>query len=433
VFLVQRHEEPTDVDLSVVVSLQFGLYLALQIGAIAAIAFSSRLPADKLLWELLSVAVCALPFGVVRSGSMIVLERKLDFSKMAMIEVTEQVVTTIVMVGLAFAGARAWSVVIGGVGGAIVSWRLAYRMAPYRLRLQRPRLTPALRAGLSYSAQVLAPSLIGTARIAAIPIVLGGMIGLAAVGFAERATFIATLPASLLGGIQQKILFSYTSRIQRNQASVRRVIEEATYASATLDKFLYIPLAAFAPAIIHHLLTDKWLPAAPLVQVMAWVGAAATSFQGAAPPVLNAVGQARVIAILNVAMLVLTWVLLVPLVHWAGLMGYAYLSVVLYLTVPYLYYLMRRHIGEFRIMRSLLSSFAGFALTVVALRAAAAQWTPAGPTLPQLVAFCAVGTLFYGLLMVASDWRRFRLITSDLRRRIGARRLRAVQETPSRP
>lgn len=415
VYLVQRARDVGRDELNDVVNLQFWLYVALQIGAIVAALGSLAFATDRLVWIMLASMLVSLLFGVLRSGSMIMLERRLEFGKMAAVEVMEQVTNTIVMVALAALGLHAWSVVLGALPAAVLSWRVAQRYAPYEFVPRRPRLTRELREGLVFCAHMFAPYVMGAARVAALPIVVGGLIGLGGVGYCERATFIGTLPFGILSGIQQKVLFSYTARIQETPTAVRRTLEEAVYTSAVLDKFMYLPLVAFASELIRWVFTARWLPSAPLVEIIAWGAAAFGSFHGVTFPVISGLGEPKYLGVSNAVMLVLTWGLLAPFIRLFGLPGYAYVSLTLWAVGPYLYVILRRQIGPFRVLRPSLVPFAAFAAGVAAARWLAGRWLHDAPVPVRLGAWSAAGYAVYIAVLLIIDTRRFLALLTRLR------------------
>jgi O-antigen/teichoic acid export membrane protein len=187
---------------------------------------------------------------------------------------------------------------------------------------------------------------------------------------------------------------------------VRRLLEEASYVGAVLDKVAYIPLIAFGPELVRILFSERWLPSAPVMEAAAWGAAAVSSFCGAAFAVLNGLGRANVLAVSNAIMLMLTWLLLFPFVRWFGLVGYGYVLSLLWLVTPYVYFRVRQEIGPFHVFRATLVPLIAFVSAVLAIRALAARAVHEPLGLLGLIGLSAVGAGFYLAILAVFDRRR---------------------------
>ena len=134
------------------------------------------------------VVMLALP-AVVLQSPLWIFYRRMEFVRQRSLEAVEPVVTTIVAIALAVAGAGYWSLVIGVVAGAWASALVAVIACPYPIRLRFDFRT--LRGYASFSWPLFVAGLSGIV-IAQGSILAGDkLIGLAAVGVITLASAIS--------------------------------------------------------------------------------------------------------------------------------------------------------------------------------------------------------------------------------------------------
>jgi len=86
------------------------------------------------------------------------------------------------------------------------------------------------------------------------------------------------------------------------------------------------------------LLGNKWAPAVPVIEIMAWGNLIFGSYMSSATPLLSAVGRIHWVAYISVVTTVALWTLCWPAVRLFGVAGFAYLSLLNWMPVIWLAY-----------------------------------------------------------------------------------------------
>jgi O-antigen/teichoic acid export membrane protein len=171
--------------------------------------------------------------------------------------------------------------------------------------------------------------------------IVGPMLGLAAVGLLDRSGYLSYIPLMLLGAVQARVLFPYYARIQLDIKKTGAMLRKCIYLSGVLDKLMYIPLFILTPCL-PRIMGDKWLPAVPLIQIMIAgnmvFGAMSTSLS----PMIGGMGKAHWISSLSWLPVVLTYLSLWPLAALFGLKGVACISIIIWLVTFLGVYLVKK-------------------------------------------------------------------------------------------
>lgn len=133
-----------------------------------------------------------------------------------------------------------------------------------------------------YGSKLLASALLDTVFNNIYSLVIGKKYSVGDLGFYARANSLAELPASNLTGILRKVTFPVLSKLQDDEEAMvfyhRKMIRITCLAMFPIMGFIIL----YAHPLIEVLLSEKWLPAAPLLQIVC-VGAMFSPLQ-----VLNA-------------------------------------------------------------------------------------------------------------------------------------------------
>lgn len=351
VYLIQRQKKIDDDDLSEIVTFQFLIYLILHLCLFAIFLIYSSDPIKRDILLYLSVTFFIIPITILRSSYYIWLEKSLYFDKIAIVEVAETIIYSIVVLILAYNKQGVWSFVIASLFKAISGLLIIRKYQNWNYKISFPRLSKGIKDALHFGISYHTPTIINYVRVSANPVIIGPMLGLSAVGIADRAIFFAGLPLYFIGAIQQKVLFSYFSSIQSSKEKVKNNFESIYYFSSIVDKIIYLPLIIMAPYFINKFY-PSWVEAIPLFYIALIGNIVFGSLSFSTFPVLNGIGKTRVIAISSAISVCLSWLLLVPLIYFFGLKGYAILSLLIWIIgfIPG-YYLIKTHIPSVSIFR----------------------------------------------------------------------------------
>jgi O-antigen/teichoic acid export membrane protein len=320
--LIQKREAPTETEVSSVFTLQ--LLLA---GGIVILVWASAGLVDH-VWKdlptsgpwLLRVLALDLMLTALRTVPSILMERSLQFTRLAILDVALSVTffgSAVTLANMHF-GSKALviAVVLQGIVGVV----LAFALHPFRprLRLDKAALAPIVKFGIPFQLT----QLIGFLNGAVTPIYAGAALGARSLGLLNWAQDTAYFPLKAVE-VVSRAGFPLYSRLQADSRALGESFGRAVHLCAIATAFFVALFFSMGANVIHLVFSDKWLPALPLLYI--YSGTIAIGFY--APiigAVLNATGRPGLLFRLSCIWVALAWAA-VPLTtaRW-GLTGYAY-------------------------------------------------------------------------------------------------------------
>ena len=359
--------------------------------AVAAVA----LPALALAyghWEIvapgavLAVAVAAQSFKT----PVWIFYRDLRYAKQRAIEAVDPVVSLVVTLALAVAGAGYWSLVAGFAAGIAASGAVAVAASPYPLALRWDRAK--LREYFDFSWPIFAAG----ASALLIP-QLSMLVGTWELGLAGAGVIaLAGTVASYADRVDELVTWTLYPAIARVRDRTD-VLFEAFAKSNRLALMCGVPfgvgVSLFAADLVHHVLGDEWADAVGLLQVFGLLAAAhQVGFNWVA--FFSARGETRPMAVTAAVALAAFLVAAVPLTVAYGLDGYAAgMAIVTVVSLAMRGFYLRRLFRGFRMLSHALRAVAPTvpaAAAVLAARALLSVDRTAAVAAAELAAFAAI-------------------------------------------
>lgn len=281
--------------------------------------------------------------------------REMRFVRQRTLEAVNPVVSTVVMVAMAAAGAGYWSLVGGIVAGSFAGGAVALATCPYPIALRFERGT--LREYVRFSAPLLFSGVAGIIVIQGTMLVGNYAVGIAGLGALTLAASLATFSDRVDSIISRTIYPAVCSVSDR-----RELLFETFTKSNRLALMLGLPfgiaLLLFAPDLVRFVLGEEWEPAVVLLQALGlMVGIRQVAFNWGL--FYNATGNTRPIGVTAAILVGVFCVATVPAMLLWGLDGYivgAAISLAVELCLR-AYYL-RRFFSGFSMLRHLARAFA---------------------------------------------------------------------------
>jgi O-antigen/teichoic acid export membrane protein len=313
--------------------------------------------------------------------------RSMDFVRQRTLQAVDPVVSFVVTIVLAAAGAGYWALVIGLLAGTFGGAAVAVAASPYPLRLRWER--GRLREYASFSWPLLVASLAGIVIAQSATLVAEFSTGLAGVGAVALASSISAYTGRV-DQIVTQTLYPAICRVVDRRAALTEAFVKSNRLALCFGVPFGVGLALFAEPLIDDLLGERWRPALGLVQTFGLIAAAdQVCFNWTA--FYRALGRTRPIAVVNVAAAVVFVAVAIPLLLAEGLDG---LSIGLAVTTAVALVLrsvfVRRLFPEVPLVSLTLRAVAPAALGAVAVLALGA------PAVPELVLYLA--------LVAAATW-----------------------------
>lgn len=283
------------------------------------------------LRQILPFAALTLPLVAIRVVPDSLLRKRLALHRIAQAEIVAGLVTTPLMVALAWEGAGVWALVAGAVCLSLVQTIVIFVFARWTpgLRVSGDRI----RAILKYSIATLGQRITWAVFNQTDTLVLGKVAGAVVLGFYSMAMRLATLPVSKVTVAANQLAIPIMAELQTDRAAMRGKFLRGLRLVALLTAPLCVGTAVIAPDLIPVVLTAKWLPAVPVLQVLC-LYALIRSADTLLPPVLLARYRVTYFFWWTIVMLIVMPVAFWAGAKWSGALGVAVAWVLVYPIYP---------------------------------------------------------------------------------------------------
>lgn len=320
--LVQKKEHPSDADLKTTFLVQQVLVLIVICVVVLLTPTITRqysLNNDGVM--LLYALIFSFLLSSFKSIPSVLLERKLEFVKLALPQILEQVIYYVVLVVLAIGGQGIKAFTVAVLARSILGAILIYAIQPWRpgIAFSKKALSGLFRFGVPYQFNTFLAAL----KDDGITLVLGGVLGLAGVGYLNVALKFARYPLTFFMDTVTKVTFPAFSRLRDSRDDLERSLTRSIFFTCFLVFPSLVGLVILAPIIVKIIPRyQQWEPALlALVLVSINFGFAAVTTQ--LTNLLNAIGKIKITSFLMVMWVVLSWALIPFLAAKFGVNGAA--------------------------------------------------------------------------------------------------------------
>lgn len=228
-----------------------------------AVAHFYKEPSLTALTRVLSLNLVINAFGLVQSN---LLTKNLDFREQTFVAIVAAVIGGVVGITAALCNCGVWSLVGQSLASNATRSGLLWYVTDWR-----PTLVfsfTALRDMLTFGSRLLASSLISTIADSTYSLVIGRLFAAAELGYYSQARRLQGIPVGGMMMILSRVTFPAFSEIQDDNERLKRALHRCL----TLTVFIVFPvmaaLACCADSLVIMVLTDKWLPAIPYIELM---------------------------------------------------------------------------------------------------------------------------------------------------------------------
>lgn len=191
---------------------------------------------------------------------------ELDFKKLAFASLLSVLIGGGVGVSMAYGGYGVWSLVWQALCSGLVWVVSLWIFAGWK-----PRLCfsfTSLKSLFSFGSKLLCSSLIHTVYLNMYSLVVGKVFNSVTLGYFNRAQTLGAFPAQNFSNIIQKVIYPIQCSCQDDDKRFEQIFVTYLRISSLLLFPLMIGFALLAAPLISMLLTDKWLPIVPLLQII---------------------------------------------------------------------------------------------------------------------------------------------------------------------
>ena len=304
--LIQKKEKPDLADIRSTFTIQQSLVLFLAVLVLAGTPFLKNFyhisqPGVFLMWAL----TASFFLASLKTIPSVLLERKLRFDLLVVVEIVENLLFYGIAVFLAWQGfgvlSYAWAVLVRGIVGVI----LIYLFSPWPVgfAFNRHSLSRLLKFGLPYQANTF----LAVIKDRLMNVFLWKIVGASGVGILGWAQKWAQMPLRFVMDAVMKVTFPAYSRMQENKEELKRAVEKTLYFVSLFTFPMLLGMSLLAKPLVHIIPKyQKWEVALTALVLFA-VNSAWASITTPLTNALSAVGKIKIVFKLMIMWTVLTW------------------------------------------------------------------------------------------------------------------------------
>ena len=322
--------------------------------------------------------------------------RKLDWGRQRLLQSINPIVSTVVALVMAIAGAGYWSLVGGTLAGAWSTAIIAVIVSPHPLRLRWSQAHFREYLGFSWPLFINGGASLVVAQTSIF--VANAAIGIGAAGaitVASNVSQFSNQVDNVVSGTMYPVVCAVKDRVD--------LLYESFVKSNRVALMWAVPfgvgLALFAPEFVHYGIGDRWRPAIPVLRVFGLI-AAATQLGFNWDDYFRARADTRPIAITSVITALSFVATAIPLAYADGLVGLAIaVGIQGAVNVACRIFFLRRLFGAFRVVRHTLRAAAP---VLPAVAAVFALW--AVESSPHRSIAAGIDIVAFAVVSVAATW-----------------------------
>lgn len=392
--LIQKKEEPTIEELRTTFTVQQILVLILIIPAFIfsknIVNFYNLNQSGLFLFYALLLSFFASSLKTIPT---VMIERSLDFNKLALTQIVENLVYNLILIFFAISGFGITSFTIAVISRSLVGLILIYIIAPWQIGFAYN--SSVFRKLLSFGLPFQANSILALIKDDLLNIYLGKVLPLRQVGFIGFSQKWAFLPLRLVMDNVIKITFPSMSRLQHDKIALQLAIEKSLF----LVSFIIFPCAfgiiILSPYFINFIPRyQKWEPA--ILSVIFF--SLNTVFSSISTPLtnfLNAIGKVKTTLFFMIFWTVATWVLTLIFIRFFGFAGVAAASFVVSISSVFVILFAKKYV-QFSLVKPVIRQLIAALIMGIFIFLTKGLIT----NLPLLLIEIVLGGLFYSLILL---------------------------------
>lgn len=268
--IIQRKEIDDDyLSTSFWVSVATGLAITFLLCAASPLiaAFYGR----DLLKEIIMLSSTTFLLGSLSSIHKTILTKKLEFNKIAYINITSKVISSISSVTIAFLGFGVWSLVLGGAIGHLLVTPLAWHLEKWRPRLLFRKKCFVDMFG--FSSNLLAFNFFNYFARNADNLIIGRVLGAEILGYYSLAYNVMLKPLQYISWSVGNVLFPALSSLQESKERVRSAYVKVVRSISLITFPMMFGLIVVSREFILTFYGEKWEPVIVPLQLLCIIGA----------------------------------------------------------------------------------------------------------------------------------------------------------------
>jgi lipopolysaccharide exporter len=214
----------------------------------------------------IAITFFILPWGQLHKA---LLQKNLTFKPIAIGESFASVIGTIAAVVCAYNGFEIWSLIIGYLVKCIIT-TIILVVSGWSLLEFTPKIQfKSIKRYLHFGLNLMAGNIFNFINSRIDQILVGSLLGTQALGYYSMAFNLVLQPISKINPILTSIAFPVLTRFKSQPERLKAGYLNMLNLVATINAPLLFGVSAVAPLLIPLLLGEQWIPAIPIIQVLA--------------------------------------------------------------------------------------------------------------------------------------------------------------------
>lgn len=219
--------------------------------------------------RLVALTVALAPTSLIGSLAAVqtaILERQMDFKRLAIIESTAFVAGNVLAIAMAAAGYGVWSFVGLALLSSSIRAVLLWGFSGWRPRHGPDRQSLADLWG--FGSRLTGFNTVNYLARNVDNLLIGRFVGTNQLAYYNQAYNFMLFPVGLVGSVATRVMFPALSRLQDDVEQVKRVYLRSLGLISLLTFPFVVGLFVVAQPLVLTLLGPRWRPAVPLVQIL---------------------------------------------------------------------------------------------------------------------------------------------------------------------
>lgn len=262
--LIQK-KDTDEVDYSSVLYLSIGVAMVSYIIIFFASPFIADFYEQQILTKTLRVLSITLFIGAFSSIQNAFVAKQMLFKELFVSSMGAVTISGFIGIITAYSGLGVWALV-----AQQLSYQLALTIILWFTVKWRPHLLfsfSRVKKLFSYGSKLLVSALIDTIYRDLTTLIIGRIYSPSILGFYNRGQQFPQLIVANINGSIQSVMLPALSAHQENRKRVKEMMRRAIVSSSFLIFPMMIGMAVVAEPLVRIILTDKWLPAVPFLQI----------------------------------------------------------------------------------------------------------------------------------------------------------------------
>ncbi|ALS97658.1 lipopolysaccharide biosynthesis protein [Lacimicrobium alkaliphilum] len=261
------------------------------------------------------IALASILSGAANIG-VVNFQKDMDFRKELKYQLVPKIISFVITLTLAFIYRNYWALVIGMVSNQLIILLFSYWMHSFRPRFGLKSFNKLF----SFSRWLLLNNVLFYLNDRLSQLIVGKMLTPTAVGLYAMGKEIAQLPTMEMAKPINKATFPVYSRFKNNFTELRKAYLNTVALTASITMPAALGIALIAPLFVEVVLGDKWLPAAPLIQLLA-LSSMLTSLTVNNGYIYMACGKPNIMFLINLIRTAMFFAFFIPLLDLNGIVG----------------------------------------------------------------------------------------------------------------